>query len=208
LANGHYQSQASCADASKLGLVARKKLAVRKLPMLKILLIGLLSLLSIPATAAVTAVELFQTINQRLSYMEEVALFKAQNHLSIEDLQRENIVIDKAKVLANQQGLDPEGIKDFFQAQISVAKAIQYRYRADLLSQPSTRTPQDLQNEVRPALIRLDNQIMELMAVYCKDYGEFQQTQFTEFNEAITVKYVTETDKQLLFRTLLKVKLK
>jgi len=59
---------------------------------------------------------------------------------------------------------------------------------------------------VRPALIRLGNQIIEQMAAYCKNHGEFQKTQFTEFNEAIIVKYVTETDKQLLFRALLKVK--
>ena len=79
---------------------------------------------------------IFSTINERLSYMEDVALFKAQNHLPIEDIQRESVVINKAKVSASEQGLDPEIVKDFFQAQISVAKAIQYRYRADLLSQP------------------------------------------------------------------------
>ncbi|MBT3880643.1 MAG: chorismate mutase [Candidatus Scalindua sp.] len=166
----------------------------------------LLSIFSLQTKAEVTSIELFRTINERLSYMEDVALFKVKNHLPIEDIQRENDVIDKAKVFASEQGFDSGIVKDFFRAQISVAKAIQYRYRADLLSQPSFRQPRDLQKEVRPALIRLGNQIIEQMAAYCKNHGEFQKTQFTEFNEAIIVKYVTETDKQLLFRALLKVK--
>jgi chorismate mutase len=174
--------------------------------MKNIFLVCLLSIVSLQVNAEVTSAQLFRTINQRLGYMEDVALFKAQNHLPIEDIQRENVVIEKAKVFASEQGLDPESVEDFFQAQIVVAKAIQYRYRADLLSQPSVRLPRDLQKEVRPALIRLGNQIIEQMAAYCNDHDEFQQTQLPEFNEAITVKYVTETDKQLLFKALLKVK--
>ena len=176
--------------------------------MKNIFLVYLLSLFSLQAAAEVTSAELFKTINERLSYMEDVALFKAKNHRPIEDIQREKIVIEKAKEFASQQGFAPEIIQDFFHAQISVAKAIQYRYRADLLSQPSSRQPRALDKEVRPALIRLGNQIILQMAAYCKNHGKFQQTQFTEFNEAITVKYVAETDKQLLFKALLKVKIK
>ncbi|MCP4991268.1 MAG: chorismate mutase [Colwellia sp.] len=174
--------------------------------MKNIFIVCLLSIFSLQAKAEVISAELFRTINERLSYMEDVTLFKAKNHLPIENIQRENVVIDKAKGFASEQGFDPEIVKNFFHAQISVAKAIQYRYRADLLSQPSFRQPRDLQKDVRPALIRLDHQIIQEMAAYCKNNGEFQQTQFAEFNETITVKYVTETDKQLLFKALLKVK--
>ncbi len=174
--------------------------------MKNIFFVCLLGVFSFQASAEITSAELFRTINERLSYMEDIALFKARNHLPIEDIQRENIVLDKAKASAHEHGFDPELVNDFFQAQISVAKAIQYRYRADLLSLPSFRQPQDLQNEVRPALIRLGHQIIQQMAAYCKKYGEFQQIQFSEFSETITVKYVTEMDKQLLFRALLKVK--
>lgn len=77
---------------------------------------------------------LFKTINDRLSYMEDVALFKAVNHLPIEDSVREKKVIANAKTSAASKGLDPDSVEAFFEAQISVAKAIQYRYRADLLS--------------------------------------------------------------------------
>ncbi|MCP3941419.1 MAG: chorismate mutase [Desulfobacteraceae bacterium] len=176
--------------------------------MKKILLVCLLSLFSLQARADVTTSKLFKTMNERLSYMEDVALFKAQNHLPIEDIQRENIVLGKAEASAGELGFDIESVKDFFNAQIAVAKAIQYRCRADLLSRPSSRRPLDLKKDVRPALIRLGDQLIVQMAAYCKSHGKYHPEQFDEFSKAITVKYVTKADKQLLFNALLKVKLR
>jgi len=175
--------------------------------MKKILLVCLLSLFSLQARADITNSELFKTINDRLSYMEDVALFKAKNHLPIEDIQREAVVIEKATLSAGERGVDPESVKDFFNAQIAVAKAIQYRYRADLLSRPCSRQPLDLNKEVRPALIRLGDQLMVQMVAFCKRHGKYQPTSFAEFDKAITIKYVTTADKQLLLNALLKVKL-
>lgn len=173
---------------------------------IKYIILFILFNFSFQVNAEVTTDELFSTINERLSYMQDVALFKAKNHLSIEDVQRENVVMEKAKMFASEQGFDPEIVKDFFAAQISVAKAIQYRYRADLLSQPAFQQPRDLQTEVRPALIGLGQKIIEQMVMYSKNQGEFQQTQFADFHAALTVKYVTDADKQHLFNALLKVK--
>ena len=175
--------------------------------MKKVFLLFLCSFLTLQAQPEVTSLEVFKTINERLSYMEDVATYKANNHIAIEDIQREKIVVEKAKEFGSGLGFEPEIIEDFFYAQISVAKAIQYRYRAELLSHPSNQKPRDLQKVIRPALIRLGNRIMELIAAYCKKYGKFNQAQFTEFKEAITVKYVKEADKELLFRVLLKIKL-
>ncbi len=93
---------------------------------------------------------LFETINQRLSYMKDVGLYKAQNQLAIENVERERVVLNSAKTAAAEKGLDADAVAGFFTAQISAAKAIQYRYRADLLSQPSQRQPLDLNAEIRP----------------------------------------------------------
>ena len=175
--------------------------------MKKTFLLFLFSILTLYAQPEVTSLEIFKTINERLSYMEDVALYKADNHLAVEDIQREKIVVEKAKESGAGLGFEPEVIEDFFYAQISVAKAIQYRYRAGLLSHPTNKKPRDLQKVVRPALIRLGNRIMELIAAYCKKYGEFSHAQFPEFKESITVMYVTEADKELLFKALLKIKL-
>jgi chorismate mutase len=43
---------------------------------------------------------LFQTIDERLGYMEDVALFKAQNRIPVEDIAREKVVLFDAKELA------------------------------------------------------------------------------------------------------------
>lgn len=139
--------------------------------------------------------------------MEHVALFKAQKHLAIENIEREEVVLDQAKLSAHASGLDPSYMEDFFKAQISVAKAIQFRYRADLLSKPSHKNPKDLQKEVRPALLELGDQIIKQTLVYLKVHGSIKATLFAEFDAAIKIKYVTSADKKLLFRALQKVKL-
>lgn len=157
--------------------------------------------------AEVTSKELFKTINERLSYMEDVALFKAQKSLPIENIEREKVVLDQAKISAHIKGLDPAHIEDFFNAQIAVAKAIQFRYRADLLSQPSVVKPKDLQKEVRPALLDLGDQIIKQIMAYIKTHGSIDSTLFSEFDSSINIKYVTTSDKKLLFGALRKVKL-
>ena len=134
------------------------------------------------------------------------ALFKAENHRSIEDVEREKIVVEKAKASAQGKGLDPHSVEYFFKAQISVAKAIQFRYRADFLSQPPKSKPKDLQQEVRPALIRLGDQIIQKMVMYIKAHGSFKLIRFSEFDAAINEKHVSLLDKQLLFSALQKVK--
>jgi len=171
-----------------------------------LLIIVLLIIASFQVRAETLSNELFVTINQRLSYMEDVALYKAKNNRAIEDVEREKIVIDKAKLSAQEKGLDPTSVEAFFKAQISVAKAIQFRYRADLLSQPSSQEPKDLKTEVRPHLLRLGDQIVQQMMMNVKTNGSFNDTQFSEFDAAIKVGYVTLLDKQLLFKALQKVK--
>jgi chorismate mutase len=161
---------------------------------------------SFQVKANTTAEQLFKTINERLSYMEDVALFKALNHKPVEDIHREEIVLVKAKESAGQYGLDAEQVEGFFQAQIAVAKAIQYRHRADWLAQPINRQPRDLQTVIRPALLTLGNQINTQIAEYIKQNGPLTSEQFGTLDKAINVKYVNEADKKLLFNALMGIK--
>ncbi len=66
----------------------------------------LLTLFSFSCFAAPTSDKLFSVINERLSYMEDVALFKAQKHKAIEDIKREEVVIAKASASAAKAGLN------------------------------------------------------------------------------------------------------
>ena len=152
------------------------------------------------------AMELFETINQRLGYMTDVALYKAQNQLAIENTKREIVVINSAKASAAKAGLDPAKVETFFKAQISAAKAIQYRYRAQLLTQPIERLPLDLNKEIRPALIRLGNQIIEQMAAYVKQHGGFKVEHRAAFMKIVNQEYLNKMDKNKLFEGLLKIR--
>ncbi|OZG72876.1 chorismate mutase [Hahella sp. CCB-MM4] len=150
---------------------------------------------------------LFSTINERLGYMEDVALFKANNHKAIEDIEREKTVIEKASQSAESAGLERESVVAFFTAQIAAAKAIQYRYRADLLSRPEGKTPRDLNTVIRPALIELGNRINQEMAEFLQQGGKLSDHDWQEFEVALNERYLVEADKKALFDALSQVRL-
>ncbi|SIO95931.1 chorismate mutase [Vibrio spartinae] len=165
------------------------------------------ALLSFNVFATPTPAELFSTINLRLSYMEDVALYKAIHRKPIEDLEREAVVIEKASLSAEKEGLDKHSVIGFFKAQIAAAKAIQYRYRADLLSQPETGTPRDLKTVIRPELIKLGKQINTDIAHYLHDGGVFSANDLATFKATLNSKYLTDADKKALFDALTQIRL-
>lgn len=160
-----------------------------------ILLIGFLLFAHTSIQAAeVTVAELFSTIDERLGHMESVALYKAQNQLPIENMTREKIVIADAKQAAGLEGMNPDSIEEFFSAQISVAKAIQYRYRAELLSVPNLSPAIDLDRTIRPAITELGSRIVTLLANHLKSTGTIKATDIEQFNLAISTRFVTVAD--------------
>ena len=168
----------------------------------------LLTLFSFSCFAAPTSDKLFSVINERLSYMEDVALFKAQKHKAIEDIKREEVVIAKASASAAKAGLNEGSVVAFFKAQISAAKAIQYRYRADLLSHPVKKEPRDLKTVIRPALIKLGGQINSEMAGFLAEGGELTEKDWPSFKQTLQQQYLNAGDKRMLFDALSKVELK
>ncbi|SBS29674.1 Monofunctional chorismate mutase precursor [Marinomonas spartinae] len=148
---------------------------------------------------------IFVTMNKRLSYMEDVALYKAQHHKAIEDLPREAIVIKKAGESAQQYHLNAHSVERLTKAQISAAKAIQYRYRADLLSKTTKQTPRDLKKGVRPALIKLNNELNRELAAYLKTGYSIQSSDWKRFQATVNNRYLSESDKRMLFNALEKV---
>ena len=149
---------------------------------------------------------LFQAINERLGYMEDVALFKAQNHLPIEDIQREKIVLSDAKELAASHGLDPESMERFFIAQINAAKAIQYRYRAELLTRELPTRKVDLQSEIRPALSQLGSHIVALFAAQLQDQTLIAEEYRKQFMGTLQSRLLADTEREALFDAMLEVR--
>jgi chorismate mutase len=176
--------------------------------MLKRITLFTMVLLSFHSFAAPAPTELFSTINLRLSYMEDVALYKANHRKPIEDLDREAVVIEQASISAEKEGLDKQSVVGFFKAQISAAKAIQYRYRADLLSHPRTNTPRDLKTVVRPQLIKLGKKINTEIAHYLREGGTFSEQDRKTFKAILDLRYLTDADKEALFHALTQIKLR
>lgn len=175
--------------------------------MLKTIILLTLSLLSFNTLAISAPTDLFSSINLRLSYMEDVSLYKANNNKPIEDIEREVLVIERASQSAEKFGLNKQSIADFFQAQISAAKAIQYRYRADFLSQPERSTPRDLENVIRPELIKLGKKINSDIAEYLKEGGAFYEKDYVTFKKTLDSRYLSDADKEALFKALAQIKL-
>lgn len=153
----------------------------------------------------------FSAITKRLGYMQSVALYKFHNSLPIENKLREEKVLKNALNDATKSGLSPKTTILFFKAQIAVAKAIQHRYQADLLSSSSNLIPtsQDLNKEIRPALLRLGKEITILISQKINATGPFKMEDWENFRSALNnIKYVSDNDVKLLFNALKAIELK
>ncbi|MCY4330592.1 MAG: gamma subclass chorismate mutase AroQ [Endozoicomonadaceae bacterium] len=149
---------------------------------------------------------IFRLINKRLSYMEDIALFKKQTGIPVEDLLREKIVIKKAMLKARDEQLDQDSIASFFQVQINAVKSIQYCYLADWLSHPVNQQPRDLYNTVRPALLELGNEIITEIGQYLKSGNSFSDGQLKNFIAIVDVKNLRNDDRYRLFEKLQEIR--
>lgn len=93
---------------------------------------------------------------RRMAFMPLVAGAKAKLGMPIEDLPREQLVLDSAAASARKVGLPEAATRAFFGLQIELSKAVQRRS-----SEPPTL---DLAQQIRPALNELGDRILAAMA--------------------------------------------
>ncbi len=145
-------------------------------------------------------------INQRLSYMKDVAGYKANNHLAIEDLPQEANVLANSVREAETLGLDGKTVAPFIQAQMDAAKAIQYRYRADWLSAPENGCQPEPLDSVRAKISRLNTQILTSVSNKLKK-GERFNDRFA-FMKSLEQTHLKVGDKERLWQSLKQIALK
>lgn len=146
-----------------------------------------------------------ELVNQRLTYMKDVAGYKAQQHLPIEDLTQEAKVLTSTEAEAGRLGLDPLSVRPFIVAQMDAAKAIQYRYRADWLATPENGWQPRPLDSVRPQIATLSNRILQLLAQELKG-GPLTEGARGAFVSAIRQAHLSDADKQRLFTALLAIR--
>lgn len=152
------------------------------------------------------ASDLASLVNQRLSYMKDVAAFKADKHRPIEDLAQEQKVLDASKQRASQYCLDENSVVPFIQAQMDAAKAVQYRYRADWLATPVKGWQPRPLEEVRVQLAKLNDAILQQTAQSLQ-HNTLNALSEKAFVQHLTQVNLSETDKARLYHTLRAVRL-
>lgn len=94
---------------------------------------------------------------KRILLAREVALFKWDNGTPVEDIAREQQVIETAARLASARGLDATFVANFFRAQIEANKTVQYSMVADWhrAGTAPAHPPINLPGVIRPQLDEL-----------------------------------------------------
>ncbi len=119
-------------------------------------------------TAADTAAvdRLLGLIKERLAVAPEVARTKWNTKAPIEDLPREQQIIDGVARRAPEFGLDPPVAAAFFRGQIEASKVVQNALHSQWTAtrQPPFATVTDLGTDIRPVLDRLTPAMMRALA--------------------------------------------
>lgn len=155
---------------------------------------------------AATLPELANALNTRFAVMKDVAGYKAENHLPIEDLPREKNVLLKAQTAAHDVMLNPQSIDSFVQTQMAVSKNIQYRYLDRWRLHPEKSWQPRSLAEVRAQILELDNTILNLISRQIMTGGGFGYEQGRMLTQLLNDKQVSALEKAQLIDTLGKIK--
>jgi cyclohexadienyl dehydratase len=132
----------------------------------RLLLKSLYVLPALLLTLSAWAGDLTHLVEQRLGYMKDVAAYKWQHKLAIENIEREALVLDAALHQGLRFGLTADSSQHFFSVQISAAKEIQEYWFRQWQNQPNSAPEQaaNLELEIRPALMTLGEAITTALA--------------------------------------------
>ncbi|MEW4580301.1 chorismate mutase, partial [Vibrio cholerae] len=77
----------------------------------------------------------------------------------------------------------------------------------DLLTTSTDKKPKDLETVIRPELIKLGKDINTKIAQYLREGGSFTKDELEVFKATLKSRYLKESDKELLFDSLTKIRL-
>ena len=141
--------------------------------------------------------------------MKDVAAYKWEHRIPIEDLQREKEVLESSIQAAESMGLNPTASSRFFEQQIELAKSVQQYWFDHWESKGFEQYDYaDLTTEIRPVLLELGDKI--LFSVANLDLQQDLKRKKIKrlsrrFAGTINTIGVARTDKKALFDSVLKI---
>ncbi|HEY5647320.1 MAG TPA: gamma subclass chorismate mutase AroQ [Pseudomonadales bacterium] len=146
-----------------------------------LLLAGAGSLLPLQVAAAPEAA-LYDRIAERLVLMRDVAAYKWLHDLPVADPARERVVIATAQADALRYQIRPDSAGRFFAVQIEAAKDVQQYWFDRWTREGGPASGPDLAGVLRPRLLALGEEILELAATQLAAHDEalFSRTVATE----------------------------
>jgi cyclohexadienyl dehydratase len=108
--------------------------------------------------------DLIDQLARRMAFMPAVAAWKHAHDSPIEDPERERRVLEPAERTARDHGLDAASVRRVFELQIDLAKSIERRNVETAGPALSQVEGLDLDHEIRPALSRIGDRIVEALA--------------------------------------------
>ncbi len=133
--------------------------------------------------------------------MKDVAAYKWLNGRPIEDLAREEAVLESAATAALRVGVTQQSSRHFFSVQIRAAKEIQAYWFTVWRAGAEPHHAPDLDTELRPRLIDLGSAITDQLA------GPVPAQDANRFKRVVTVAGLSDTTRDALFEALLAVRL-
>ena len=152
---------------------------------------------------------LARLIDTRLSHMRDVAAYKWINKIAIEDKEREALVLNSSQTKARSCGLDTTATLRLFERQIHLAKYLQQSWFDQWAeSKPQTLQYPDLAEVIRPALLKLGDEIIgslcQLTHQPTLNKRQINQ-QKKSFLAALSNARISKKDKRRLFRLIRQV---
>jgi cyclohexadienyl dehydratase len=118
----------------------------------------------------------------RLELMRPVGEWKREHRLPVQDVAREQQVLDATVSEAQQLGIDAQSARRLFALQIDIARSIQQRVLDS--KAPPTQPLRDLNSDLRPALDRIGNELLTAIYVALPEFERLDfQTEYGGFRK-------------------------
>ncbi|MEO1018026.1 MAG: gamma subclass chorismate mutase AroQ [Pseudomonadota bacterium] len=150
----------------------------------------------------------YRGIAARLELMQPVAAWKLENGAPVEDLAREQIVLENAAADAGAAGLDAATTLPFIQAQMDAAKEIQECWMLRWQAGETIPSPvPDLVNDIRPKLLEIGGgQLGDIEAALASG-ANFDANQAEAFAAAVDPDCLSHSSRERIFQELSRLQL-